>query len=598
MSSALVDYLRAYGPLPSGNAQFDEHVTAASDRYGVDQLEIRSPLLDVLYDHASRDLPHSLILTGTAGDGKTYHCRKILKRLGADLSGFADTKRFEHPLKDGRTLVVIKDLTELRPHEKAALYPELVGAFTDLQPATVFILAANDGQLLAFLRAYETTHPKGPSLLALVRTLLRESRGTEDGWRFEMLNLSRQTHDSLLDTVISAVVEHPLWADCSGCSLSVEACPIQRNRRQLADPAKPGLRSRLSELVLLAACNDTHLPLRQLLLLSVNTILGHGRFGLMTCANAQTIVAEGESASLSNPYRNALGLNFPAGERERYAAFSVLEGLALGAETNNGVDHLLLEQLPEGFHKQYVANDAIFGATLFEPYRNAYVRGHYESLGAFREAMADQRRRLFFVAPRNTTPASPAALDPWLLTSFKSGGDYLKFRTELQAGTESLEIKRKLTTGLNRAYSGLMCDDDDRLWLTAPAGSADSRLGRILDTDQPIQRGAGVQERLAFDFDAQGVHGRPRLVMLAENRRPEALELTPLLFEYLLRIEAGSLPASFSRQCFEDLRHFRLRAVAALNEAGLGGRSDREIALVKLTDAGRLERSPLPLLVG
>jgi hypothetical protein len=598
MSAALVDYLRAYGPLPSGNAQFDEHVTAASDRYGVRQLEIQSPLLEVLYEHASRDLPHSLILTGTAGDGKTYHCRKILKHLGADLSGFADQKRFEHLLKDDRTLVVIKDLTELRPYEKTALYPELVEAFTDPQSNKVFILAANDGQLLAFLRAHESTHANGPALLALVRTLLQEGREREDGWQFEMLNLSRQTHDSLLDTVITAVVDHPLWDDCNSCSVGPGACPIQRNRRLLADQAKPGLRSRLSELVLLAACNDTHLPLRQLLLLCVNTILGHERFGLMTCANAQSIVAQGESPAFSNPYRNALGLNFTTGERERYAAFSVLEGLALGAETNNGIDHLLLEQLPQGFHGQHVANDTVFGAALFEPHRSAYVRGQYENLREFREAMADQRRRLFFVAPRNTTVVGATALDPWLLTSFKSGGDYLKFRAELQGGAESIEIKRKLTIGLNRAYSGLMCDDDDRLWLTAPAGSADSRLGRILDTDQPIQRGAGVQERLAFDFDAKGVHGRPRLVMLAEGKRPEALELTPLLFEYLLRIEAGSLPASFSRQCFEDLRHFRLRAVATLNEAGLGGRSDREIALVKLTDAGRLERSPLPLLVG
>jgi hypothetical protein len=590
VSAALVDYLRAYGPLPSGNAQFDEHVSAASARYGVPQLNIQSPYLGLLYGHVDQGLPHSIVLTGTAGDGKTYHCRKLLEHLGADVADFAEHKRFEHRLSDQRTLIVIKDLTELRPDEKAALYPELVDAFTNPSGAKVFVVAANDGQLLAFLRANQTKHYQGPALLGAVRTMLQEGRSQEMGWGLELLNLSRQTHDSLLDTVITELVDHPLWDDCAGCALAVGDCAIQRNRKQLADVTVPALRSRLSELVLLAACNDTHLPLRQLLLLSVNVILGHRRFGLMTCANAKTIAAENESPALSSPYRNALGLNFSTGERDRYAAFAIFESLALGSETNNAIDDLLLERHPQSFHTQFVSADLVFGEPLFERYRLAYVRGHYDDLEDFRNAMADQRRRLFFVAPRSSD-----ALDPWRLTSFSSGGDYLSFRRDLQAGAGSEVIKRKLTVGLNRAYSGLMCDDDDRLWLTAPAGSADSRLGRILDTDQPIQRGPGALERLAFDFDSAGMQGRPRLILIPEGGSLVPLELTPLLFEYLVRIEAGSLPASFSRQCFEELRHFRLRAVAALTNLGLSGRGEREIALVKLAESGRLDRSPLPL---
>lgn len=591
MSAALVDYLRSYGPLPSGNAQFDEHVAAASARYGVAQFEIASPILEQLRGRAAEGLPRNLILTGTAGDGKTYHCRKLLEHLDADLSTFAETKTFTHALADGRTLVVVKDLTELKPPEKAELYPELVQSFADATSRNVFVLAANDGQLLAFLREHAGQHERGPALLSTIRTLLQEGRSGASEWQFEMLNLSRQTHDDLLDDVVSVVVDHPLWAECAGCPAGEDVCPIQRNRRRLADPGDPSLRSRLSELVLLAACNDTHLPLRQLLLLTVNVILGHRRFGLMTCANAQTIVSAGETPELSNPYRNALGLNFPPAERERYAAFAVLETLALGSETNNAVDDLLLEQEPADLHRRYVASDPVFGAHLFDRHRHAYLRGHYEDLSEFREGMADQRRRLFFATPR-----SQNAFDPWRLTSFASGGDYLAFRADLRAGRSGEGAKRKLTIGLNRAYTGLMCDDDDQLWLTAPAGSADSRLGRVLDTDHPIQRGGG-QERLAFDFDAGGLHNRPQLVLLADGKPLEPLELTPLLFEYLMRIEAGSLPASFSRQCFEDLRHFRLRATAALNARGLCGRAGREIALVKLSPSGRLERSPLPLLM-
>ena len=36
-----------------------------------------------------------------------------------------------------------------------------------------------------------------------------------------------------------------------------------------------------------------------------------------------------------------------------------------------------------------------------------------------------------------------------------------------------------------------------------------------------------------------------------------------------MRVQAGSLPGSFSRQCFEELRHFRLRVVGSLARLGL-----------------------------
>lgn len=62
-----------------------------------------------------------------------------------------------------------------------------------------------------------------------------------------------------------------------------------------------------------------------------------------------------------------------------------------------------------------------------------------------------------------------------------------------------------------------------------------------------------------------------------------------------MRIRNGSLPSSFSRQCFEELRQFRLRSVARLAKEGLLPPEPTEVTLVRLPSNGRLALAPLPL---
>lgn len=137
-----------------------------------------------------------------------------------------------------------------------------------------------------------------------------------------------------------------------------------------------------------------------------------------------------------------------------------------------------------------------------------------------------------------------------------------------------------------------MCDDSDALWLVGPAANSQARLGRVLDCD-PIRLRAGGRDPLRAGFDARGPQGRPRLVVGFAGQEPlAALDLRPLVFEYLLRVAQGSLPASFSRQCFEELRHFRMRLVGRLGE-----RSVEELELVRLNERGLLEAHPLGIIL-
>lgn len=589
----LVDFLRSYGPLPSSNAQFDEHVQSTAKRKNVRPLHVTAAKKDALEKAwASSDRP-SVVLTGTAGDGKTYTCRRALEDAGADMTAWATEKVLDLELPGKGPVKVVKDLAELTDEEKVEVYDAFAASVTGVAGAIPLVVASNDGQLVAFVRQFADRHPAGPAIDEAIRKMLVEERESSDDLSLRLYNLSRQPHDALFGEVVDAIVKHPDWSRCDGCTLLVAGtCPIRRNLAILANSDDPSLRLRLSQLIRIAALNGTHLPVRQLLLLCSNILLGDGKSGgLIRCVDAHVIAQKDDAAARVNPYRNVSGLNFEPTERRQFRAFTVFDSFGLGRETLNAFDEMMLEREPADAFEKFMAADLQFGDSLLSKTRAQYRAAPTDvDMPALHDALADQRRRLFF-----TLPEEKGRLDPWLLTIFTGGGDYLRFATALDEDSDATKVKRHLMIGLNRVYTGLMTDDDDKLWLTGPAGNTQSRQGRVLDTAAPIRLGRSAQERLSVDFDAKGLNGRPRLTLSSDDEVVNFIDLTPLLFEYLIRIKDGSLPSSFSRQCLEELRQFRLRSVARLAAAGLIPPDPHEVTLVRLPQSGRLAMTALPL---
>lgn len=589
----LVDFLRSYGPLPSSNAQFDEHVQNTAKRKNVQPLHVTSAKKKALEQAWTAPGRPSVVLTGTAGDGKTYTCRRALEDAGADMTAWATAKVLDVEVPGAGAVRVVKDLAELTDEEKADVYDGFAASVTDSSGAIPFVIASNDGQLVAFVRQFASRHAEGPNIDEAIRKMLVEESETSSKLSLRLHNLSRQPHDELFGEVVDAIVDHPDWGRCDGCTLFVSGtCPIRRNLAILAPSGDPSLRLRLSQLIRIAALNGTHLPVRQLLLLCSNILLGDGKGGgLIRCVDAHVIAQKDDAAARVNPYRNVSGLNFEPTERRQFRAFTVFDSFGLGRETLNAFDELMLEREPADAFDRFMAADEQFGDALLTRARAQYRAAPTDvDMPALHDALADQRRRLFF-----TLPEEKGRLDPWLLTIFTGGGDYLRFAAQLASHVDATKAKRHLITGLNRVYTGLMTDDDDKLWLTGPAGNTQSRQGRVLDTAAPIRLGRSAQERLSVDFDADGLNGRPRLTLCSDEEVVNSIDLTPLLFEYLMRIKEGSLPSSFSRQCFEELRQFRLRSVAKLAAAGLIPQDPHEVTLVRLPLSGKLTMTALPL---
>ncbi len=588
----LVDFLRSYGPLPSSNAQFDEHVQRTAKKKNVDPLHVTAAKKEALKDCWHEASPPTVVLTGTAGDGKTYTCRRALEEVGADMTDWASAKILDVAIPGAGTVRVVKDLAELTDDEKASVYDDFAGSICG-QGNFPLVIASNDGQLVAFVRQFAPRHPQGDAIDAEIRSMLVEEQEGSSNFALRLYNLSRQPHDQLFGEVVEEIVNHPDWSRCDDCTLMVSnSCAIRRNLALLGADGDPGLKVRLSQLIKLAALNGTHLPVRQLLLLCSNILLGDSKSdGLIRCVEAHVLAQRDDAAARVNPYRNVIGHNFPEAERRQFRAFTVFDSFGLGLETLNAFDELMIEKAPEDAFRDYMEADKYFGDPLIAKLRAQYRKAPSDvDMQALHEALANQRRRLFF-----TLPAKKGRLDPWLLTIFTGGGDYLAFGDLLASSGDAAKTKRHLITGLNRVYTGLMTDDDDKLWLTGPAGNTQSRQGRVLDTAAPIRLGRSAQERLSVDFDAKGLNDRPRLALSCDDEVVNSIDLTPLLFEYLVRIKDGSLPSSFSRQCFEELRQFRLRSVAKLVSRELIPANPDEVTLVRLPQDGRLAMTALLL---
>lgn len=590
----LVDLLRSYGPLPSSNAQFDEHVQQTLRRRNIKPITVAAPRVDDVVAALRTSPQPTIVLTGTAGDGKTYTCRRALEELEVDMTTWGVEKVIDLELPHGGALRVVKDLAELTDLEKRDVYLAFAASLTG-ESSLPLLIAANDGQLVAFVRQFSAQHARGSEIDARIRDMLVEEKSEHpDLERLRLYNLSRQPHDKLFGEVVQAIASHEAWSQCEGCSLFEAGCAIRHNLSILTEAGEPSLRTRLAQLIRLAALNDTHLPVRQLLLLCSNILLGdQNTAGLIRCVDAHHLASNGGASVRVNPYRNLLGLNFDEATRQQFRAFTVFDSFGLGRETNNHFDELLIEQEPTNAFTTFVAADSHFGDVRLAGLRRQYRSDPSEmDMATLHEALADQRRRLFFVLPSNSN-----FLDPWLLTIFSAGGEYLEFANELASTQDTGKTKRRLIIGLNRVYTGLMAEDDDKLWLTGPAGYTQSRQGRVLDTTAPIRLGASPQERLSVDFDRAGANGRPRLCLWLDKELVNDIDLTPLLFEYLLRIRSGSLPSSFSRQCFEELRQFRLRSIAELSRRELIPAEPTEVTLVRLPSSGRLATAPLTLEV-
>lgn len=286
-------------PTPNDLNLFDEYVTGALGRAKVQPITLTSPQLEKMKQWVESGALGSLLIAGTAGNSK-HHSRNLWVALGGaprDWAGPAQVKKLTLP--DGRTAVFVKDLSELNDDQSDEAFGLLSVRVLGGEDKEFLVVAANHGQILERLRDIGfRQHRVHPLRKPIQDAFLLSGLAPE---RLAIFDLSRTAHRQSLEEVLSAVAGHPEWGNCANCALrsAGRVCPIFENRERVLGSRDGGVFARrLGDLVEVSKLNGWHLPVRDLLALASNMILGHrnAREGLLACVNVAHYPGGGRSA--------------------------------------------------------------------------------------------------------------------------------------------------------------------------------------------------------------------------------------------------------------------------------------------------------------
>ncbi|MBR8832319.1 MAG: hypothetical protein N5P05_002029 [Chroococcopsis gigantea SAG 12.99] len=574
--SKWISFFRKYGPIPRNDNMYDETIQVALKKNNIQPIKFPTPYLQELIYNFRSDCPKSVILTGTAGDGKTYSCREVWEQLGGLKEHWEIDEKVKTFWLASRELIIIKDLSELDNEEKNNLIPQIAEAIiNENHEGKIFLIAANDGQLMEAWHIADC-NPNIQKARKLVEKLLVEDKREEANYNLLLYNLSRLNNEEVFTRIIEAVLTHPGWQQCQGCPYQSQgdisqSCPIWENKTRLeGNKDRYLMKQRIIDLLQLLRHNGMHLPIRQLLLLVANLILGHSKAadGLLACKQVPEIL-QNRTAYLGSIYSNCFGENLSVRKRNKTDVFVALRYLGIGAESNNLIDNLLIfgedDDEVKNYYEELVTKDSYYGIhPAFHSARKNYVEGNgnTDDKEAFIDMLQAQRQRLFFTVPEEKAEE----LKLWELTAFHYSGDYLdkvcrRLKTRNQPPKKLLS---QLVKGLNRIFTGLLINNDDELILATSGSYSQARSSRVFEEFLSVSNKRG--ESVTIEFNSN--HNTPDLVVSFSYHpeiEPVKMRLNLTRYEYLLRVSAGALPSNFSQECYEDILAFKTRLLSQLN---------------------------------
>ena len=577
-----IRFIRQYGPMPRNENVFDEHIRTSAHRLQVRALSFLHPLQDSILALFSdvRRTPRVIVLTGTAGDGKSNLCGRVWNAVGGDAATWtSDDVYFQTPLAaEGRTgtLHVIRDLTALPENDRKGRYASKADLLEGLSVALsepgadTYLLAANDGQLIeAWRRLGNFEHVVRAR--ALFEARLMGDEDPEPSPNLAFFNLSTVSSATVLALSLDAFLEHEGWQHCyqeaEEDGFFGPKCPIRRNYELLRDAL---VRSRLEALFRLCDYNELHTPIRRVLMLLANAVLGHpaAKDRLMLPANVRGFIASRDTGRASL-YANLFGANLGGTKRESLEIFDYLSRFGIGDETTNRIDNILIfgneDDNLRPYYETLMTGDLFYGATdRYLAAQHAYIERPEATSGerhVFLDMLAERRRGLFFKIPE----AWADELKLWRLTVFSGAGDYLDgIAAPLEAGGRvSRHILTGLVRGLNRIFTGMLVSSDRELLLATSLSFSGARVSQLLE-DRIAVSARGRREKV----DISMRRGFPCLDVHLPNGSVRWLRLNLTRYEFLMRVSGGALPGNFSRECYEDILAFKSSLLAAAQSIG------------------------------
>ncbi|WP_426052876.1 hypothetical protein [Bacillus sp. DC4300-2b2] len=565
-SNNWISFLRQYGPIPRNDNMYDETIQRIIKKKKVTPINIEMIYLEEIIRNFHSESPASIILTGTAGDGKTYYCREVWKALGGAENQWAKNNKINELFLNGKKIIFIKDLSELSTDDKEIL-TLMADSISGEENNIIFLVAANDGQLIESWKSIHQTHNIS-NIRVFIEELLISGKRRRDGYNLSLYNLSHSNSALLFPKIIHEVLLNPGWEECSNCLFSTgeQICPIFENKKRL-ESENNLIVKRLTDLLTLCEVNELHLPLRQLLLLVANMLLGHpeAKERLLKCGDIPEILGK-DTAHLASIYRNIFGENLPDRKRSSIDVFNTLNKYGIGTETNGIIDNILIfgedDSKYKELYEQFVLTDTKYGADkTFISEKKAYLEGESLEKDTFLNLLKSQRQRLFFIIPTELEEE----LMIWRLTTFQYAGEFLKelYKPLHDRNRVNTQYISRMAKGLNRIITGLLIEEKDRLILSTSGNHSQAKISRILEEFISVKANRGEYVKFELDKENSKVY---LAVGFSNDLPPVRLHLQLVRYEFISRVAEGALPGSFSRECYEDILAYKSKLLKRLEE--------------------------------
>jgi hypothetical protein len=556
VSNPFVDYLSRYTTAsPDHEAAFDEFLAQATPPAG-GPLRLNTRVEAFLRECFERPDPPSVILTGNAGDGKTYLCRQIIAAFTGlpieDWEAFA-----ERPVeRDGLRLHVVKDLSEMGEAQGNQVLQSLATTLTSSASPDRYLIAANEGRLRHLLgqdRALD-------QLYQLIDHQLK-SQPAKDSRQLIVINLTAVTTSAFVPQALRWMTAEQHWEACRVCPAG-EHCPLRHNATRLGDPQIAG---RVQLLYQLLEHLDIHVTVRDMLIHLAYTITGGQR-----CQEIQRNNLRHTDHSRLAYYENIWGGPSRGAARSKGSVVQHLSRLRVGDHSLFEIDDFIVSGADQEAwadeHQRLFASAVDLDFKRFGQDRSAYIEGGGErqvgeEASTLLAWLPHCRRKLFFEW-HNEQHVNQ-------LITFRHLNTYLRLLDD-ENGIQDA-VRHALVLGLNRAFSRLYLTDDSTLYVT-------SQYLHSAEQSRPLVRLAIPASGISLELDRRQEHvfdhvwpnlklriGAPPALLLRDPSaatRPQVWRLNLLLFEYLMRLAHGGTYNVLAEECELSVRNLKDRLLS------------------------------------
>ena len=561
MQSNFFKLLAAYAPTSQNKASYDEHVTRYAKRLGVDTINVDNGLFDKLFSTFINN-PKSIIISGSAGDGKTYLLRKLYEKLDGNKNNWRKNYIPEISYKD-YSIRFIKDFTEVEKKDKVEILNGLYKSIYN-KSKELYIIAANDGILTDILRDYLSKNQYFDKLLKLIEYYIENPQSGNYLTLLDLSQTSSANNFKLLLKEILTSCDH-YESDCSSLSNPDIFCPIHSNIELLK---QSHIQKQLLTIIRTCDLNYNHITLRRLFMLIANMILGNkGTKKIFNSCEAAIEYYKTPNKKLDASFYNNIFADNLSKSKQAQSPFKELRELRIGYETTNNIDNFILfgDFKDSTLYTEKLANP-FFDFNAFNGIKEDYLnKSQEDNIERVQEMLVFLRRHLFFSYETDIQWDDITITSKDLIAYEYSEKFYSDVLLPLKNNLKvSKHIIKELALGLNRIFLGelLSKDGNDRLYIASSLTGTISKLSSeillpIVFNQKNINQ--GIHLNLLNGFDDE--YCKVNLDIELEGKTIAQLELDLHMFEFLERIADGILPTSFSVEYYERVLTFKSQIV-------------------------------------